>query len=668
MFQLFDTRLIRNAGGILVLVLAFGSTPGTTQTSPRAANILLVTIDTLRADRLGSYGYSKARTPALDRLAREGVRFERAFAPAPLTLPAHASILTGTYPSFHGIRDNSGFALSPDLLSLPELLKPAGYRTAAFVGAFVLDSKFGLAQGFDHYYDNFDLSRYESVSPGYIQRTGDEVVRETIRWLEGNSGARFFAWVHLYDPHDPYTPPEPYRSRHPDPYDGEIEFTDAQVGSLLEWLRQKQIYDDTFVAVVADHGESLGEHGESKHGFFIYNAALHVPLILKFPRGEHAGRKVAQNVSSVDLMPTVLQYLGKPSPAGIQGKGLLSLILGKNPAYRPEIYAETYYPRLQFGWSELRALITDKYKYVLAPQPELYDLEADFGERRNLAAVNQGLTGQLRENLRLLQRRHAQPVARPQTGAKLDPATREKLRSLGYVSYNLGDSGTRELPNLSDPKTEIGTYNEIVSLFEKSSLGEYSAVIPRYEQLLQRKPELRIVHYKLGQAYFQTGNYQGALSAFKNAVEQGGDVALATFDLAQTYLKLGRVDDAIVGFRRTVELDPTHYRARTNLGLLLRNQGKLQEAIQQLEAAVAQTPRSVIGLANLGVAYSMAGHHEKAEAALRKAVEIAPKDGLVRANLAAALQRMGKLEEARREMELARQLDPRVGQGKRPQP
>jgi arylsulfatase A-like enzyme/Flp pilus assembly protein TadD len=653
--------------GLLGLLCHAGLAAWQTGTRKPESNLLLITIDTLRADHLGSYGYTAIKTPVLDALAREGVRFSNAFSPVPLTLPSHCSILTGTYPIYHGVHDNSGFILAPSQVTLAEVLKGAGYSTAAFVGAFVVDSKFGLGQGYDYYFDHFDLSRFENVSPGYIQRTGDEVVRETIRWLgsrKAKPGTPFFVWTHLYDPHDPYTPPEPYLSRHKSsPYDGEIEFTDSNVGTLLGWLRQNGLYDDTLVIVAGDHGESLGEHGESKHGFFIYNSTLHVPLIMKFPRGQNAGRVVTDSVSLVDIFPTALQILhaGDSSAARVQGRGLLSLILGKVQGYRPEIYAETYYPRLQFGWSELRALITEKDKYVLAPRQELYDCRTDFRESRNLASDNSVVANQLRDRLRDLIRRYGAPT---ESSAKsdLDPETREKLRSLGYVTYSMGDTGTGDFQNLRDPKDEIGTYNEITNLFERSAAGDYRAVIPRYEQLLKLQPDLKIVQYKLGQAFYHTGNYEAALSAFKTAVHLGGDVALATFDLAQTYLKLGRTEDAILGFERTIELDPTHYRARTNLGLLLKNQGKIPEAIEQLQAAIELAPTSVIALNNLGIAYSMSNRHAEAEATMRKAVSLAPNDGIVHANLAAVLFRMGKEQEARQEMEVARKLNPSIGQ------
>jgi len=653
----------------ITLALLCQAVPVAQRTADRSqqANLLLITIDTLRADHLGSYGYTGVRTPVLDALAREGVRFSSAFSPVPLTLPAHCSILTGTYPTFHGVRDNSGFVLAPSQVTLAKVMKRAGYRTAAFVGAFVVDSKFGLGQGFDYYFDHFDLSRFENVSPGYIQRTGDEVVRETIRWLESqraNTGGPFFVWTHLYDPHDPYTPPEPYLSRHKNsPYDGEIEFTDANVGTLFDWLRRNGFYGNTLIVVAGDHGESLGEHGESMHGFFIYNATLHVPLIVKFPRGNNAGRVVAESVSLVDIFPTVLQILGVSDPvtAKVQGRGLLSVILGKAAGYRPEIYAETYYPRLQFGWSELQALITETDKFVLAPKQELYDYRIDFPESRNLASEKSVVANQLRDRLRELIRRYSAPSS-SSARSDLDPETKERLRSLGYVTYSMGDTGTGSFQNLRDPKDEIGTYNEITDLFRRGAAGDYRAVIPRYEQLLKLQPDLKILYSKLGQAFYQTGEYEAALSAFKTAVQLPGDAALVTFDLAQTYLRLGRTEDAILGFQRTIELDPKQYRARTNLGLLLQNQGRIPEAIEQLEAALELAPASVVTLNNLGVAYSRANRYSEAEATLRKAVSLAPKDGLLHANLATVLFRLGKEQEAQQEMELARKLNPRIRQ------
>lgn len=648
-----------------VLLTAISGRPALGQSPPgdRRPNFLLITIDTLRADRLGSYGYSKAETPVLDRLAREAVQFENAFTPVPLTLPAHASILTGTYPSYHGIRDNSGFVLSPEQRTLAEMLKASGYTTAAFVGAFVLDSRFGLDQGFDHYYDDFDLTQFENVSPGYIQRTGDVVVKRALDWLKQASDAPFFVWLHLYDPHDPYTPPQPYASRHPGrAYDGEIAFTDANIGHAFDWLKKAGVYDNTLIVVVGDHGESLGEHGEDKHGFFIYNSVLRVPLLIRLPAGENGGKKITQNVSTIDLFVTVAQILrlDRSVQSTVQGAGLLSLILGKGEGYRRDLYAETYYPRLQFGWSELRAIIAGPHKYILAPKPELYDWTRDPGEAQNLFEANQSLGNRLRENLKNMRARIEQAATAKQSEARLDAETVEKLRSLGYVAVSMGNAGTDDFQALPDPKDQVGTYREIVDLFELSSRGRYEAVIPRYRELLRKQPGLKLVRYKLGQAYFHTGDHAAALEQFKQAIALGGDAALATYDLALTYLKLERIDDAILGFQRTVELDSSHYRALTNLGVLYKNQGKVVEAIAALEKALSIAPNAVYALGNLGVAYSLAGQHERGVETLKRAIALAPEQALLYANLGVIYRRMGLLWEADQQFEKARSLNPNL--------
>ncbi len=665
----FRTREAGPVSGFLILLLralpavvVSLSLVGSCLASDRP-NVLLISIDTLRADHLGCYGYTAVRTPVIDQLAREGVRFERAFSTVPLTLPAHASILTGTYPSYHGIRDNAGYVLPQDQTTLAEVLKKEGYSTAAVVGAYVLDSKFGLDQGFDHYYDNFDLSRYENISPGYIQRTGDEVVQESIRWLSSVRPKPFFLWVHLYDPHDPYTPPEPYASKHPGrPYDGEIEFTDSNVGVLLAALKQRGLYENTLIILAGDHGESLGEHGEEKHGFFVYNATLHVPLIFRLPGGREAGRTVDDNVSLVDLFPTVVQWLGlsRSSTFSYQGVGLSSVLLGKGRVNRSDLLAECYYAYQQFGWSPLRTLISGRYKFVLAPAPELYDISSDFSEKRDLAAREGALARSLRRRLEELENRFRRSTIADEAQTEIDSETAEKLRSLGYISLSAPSFDSVDISGLKDPKDEIALYNKVLRLFILSSEEKYREAIPEYRKILRGQPGLKIVRYKLGQALFHSGSFEEAAEQFKQVIDSQAGESLAVFDLAQTYLRLGRVDDAIIGFQRTIRMDPGHYRARSNLGVLYKNQGRLDEAIEELEQAVAIAPNSVFALSNLGVSYSMKERHEEAVRSLEKAFELDPENAAVCTNLAVAFQRMGDQDSAQRYFEIARRLNPRV--------
>ncbi len=653
--------LIARQGMVSVALLGWLAGPATALGAP--PNVLMVTIDTLRADRLGCYGYAQARTPVLDRLAREGVLFERAFSPVPLTLPAHSSLFTGTYPPFHGVRDNAGFVLADERLTLAEALHKQGYRTGAVVGAFVLDSKFGIGQGFEHFYDNFDLSQHETVSPGYIQRRADEVVDQALRWLKEDStdSKPFFLWVHLYDPHDPYTPPEPYASRHRGrPYDGEIEFADAQLGRLIKWLEANSQLKRTLIVATGDHGESLGEHQESKHGFFVYNAALHVPLIFRFPDAEHAGKRISSNVSLVDVFPTLVQSLRLPRGeySEVQGDGLLSLIVGRQ---RPpmQIYAETYYPRLQFGWSQLRALIKDRQKYILAPQPELYDLQSDFSEKRNNASDNQALANRMREELQAFAGRLQNPDRASASRNEVDPATLERLRSLGYAALSMGaplaDDG---FESLADPKQQVGTYNELGRLFELSENKHYQQAIAGYRKVIAQQPGLKLARFKLAQAYYHTNRFQEALEEFKAVVQLGGPEAMATFDLAQTYFRLGRFEEAALGFEQTLQRDPEHLRARINLGVCYKNLRRIPEAIGELERALDRAPEDVFALSNLGISYSLAGRHGQAVDRLQKAVQLSPQNALLHANLATALQRMGRTEDAQKHLSIARRLNP----------
>ena len=377
-------------------------TPSIEAESLRAGpNLVLVTLDTLRADRLGSYGYEAAETPHLDRLAAEGVRFEQVLSPVPATLPAHASILTGQNPYRHKVRDNGTFQLQEDALTLAEILDDAGYATAGFIAAFVLDAQFGIAQGFGEYTDFGDQEVAETPSPfPNVERKGGEVVEEAVEWLHERTGP-FFAWVHLYDPHDPYAPPEPYRSRYLQrPYDGEIAYTDEVVGRLLAGLEAAGHDRDTLVVIVADHGEGLGDHGESMHGFFVYDTTVLVPLILWAKDALPAGLVVEGQARLIDLLPTVLALIDVPDPAPTSRDGVdLRALIADPDAPGHAAYSEAFLPLLLFGWSELRALRADGYKYIAAPRPELYDLRADPGETENLLTAEPRLAATMRANL-----------------------------------------------------------------------------------------------------------------------------------------------------------------------------------------------------------------------------------------------------------------------------
>jgi arylsulfatase A-like enzyme len=419
------------------------ASPAATPPAAKPRNVLLVTLDTMRADRLGAYGYAAARTPNFDGLARNGVRFDDATAPAPITGPSHAAIMTGMYPARFGVRDNVITALPPEATTLAEIFSASGFATAGFIGAFILDRPYGFAQGFETFRG---FTRVDSGTEANAERTGDLVVNDARQWIASYDGARpFFAWVHLYDAHLRYQPPAPFDQT----YDGEIAFVDQQLGLLLDALGARQVLDQTLVVAIGDHGESLGEHGEEGHGIFLYDAVLRVPFVISGP-GVPSGKVVAEQVRAVDLAPTILAMTGIEPNGKLDGVNLLPLIRGEQRDPASASYAESYYPRFHYGWSELRAVRADGWKAIDAPKRELYNLEQDPGEQKNLYAEQQGLADRMLGELTRISRElggDQNPVVR-----QPDRETMERLRSLGYVgSSSALPSGARG----ADPKDRI---------------------------------------------------------------------------------------------------------------------------------------------------------------------------------------------------------------------
>ena len=434
-------------------------------------NVVFISIDTLRADHLGCYGYKAIRTPNLDSLAADGVRFERAYSAVPVTLPSHTVMFTGTYPTLNGMHDFSGNKLGANQTTLAAVLKDAGYATGAVLGSAVLDSRFGLNRGFDFYYDHFDFSRLQESNLDEMERPGNVVADTALDWLAKNSDKKFFLWMHLYDPHYPYRPPEPFATEYRDrPYDGEIAFADTQVGRLIGFLKQKGLYRNTIIVVTGDHGESLGEHGEKTHGFFIYNATLHVPVIIRVP-GEPA-KTIGNVVNLVDLMPTILDAVKQKIPAQVQGKSLLPLINGK-PIDPQNLYAETFLPRLHFNWSELRSVENQKYHFIDAPKPELYDLSKDPAELENLFDQKKAVSEEMRALLaRMIKENSGDQELAEKSG--LDPALADRLRSLGYMAFSGGGNPTISNRSLPDPKDRIQVYELISDALSESQHGQFA--------------------------------------------------------------------------------------------------------------------------------------------------------------------------------------------------
>ncbi len=657
-------RLAVLAVGLLPLLVVFGREAIQRRTAAREpASVLLVTLDTLRADRVGAWGGPRGLTPSLDALAASGVVFEEALASVPLTLPSHATLFTGLEPPRHGVHDNGTYVLPADVETLATRLKASGYETGAFVGAYVLDRRFGLARGFDHYDDR--IARNER-GPSVLEseRRCGEVVDAAAAWLKGRPG-RVFAWAHLYDAHAPYDPPAPHREAHAGrPYDGEVASVDACVGRLVEAMRAGR--GEPLVAVVGDHGEALGEHGELTHGFFVYQPTLRIPFLLSgagVPKGER--RKGLARTA--DLLPTLLGRLGLPPPPGLDGSDLLA-----PGASAREAYAESQYPAT-FGWSSLRSFRIGDLKLIDAPRPELFDLAADPREERDLAAERPDAVERLRRAIRAMRER-----ARPPSAATLDSASEERLRALGYVAPAAPADDT-DAEGRPDPKDRLAAYRAFEEAVWAETRGDAPAAIAGLERLVREEPGNAIFRRSLASALRR----QGRLVAAVNALGLPGrerDDAVAWHERAvalgqagrmkdaeeseRTALSLnpllpephnhlgvllarqGRADAALAHFETAASLDPNNARAWNNRANVLRALGRRGEAREAYERAMALAPRDPDPVNGLGTLAVEDGRAEAAVALFRRALELAPELADARLNLAVALAQSGRRDEA----------------------
>jgi arylsulfatase A-like enzyme/Flp pilus assembly protein TadD len=608
--------------------------------APAEVNVVVVTLDTTRADRLGCYGFAGGATPHLDRLAREGVLFERATATVPLTLPSHASIFTGTLPPRHGVHDNGGFILDAGAVTLAERFQAAGYATGAFVAAWVLDSKWGLGQGFDRYSDKFDLSKYKVVSLGTVQKRGDEVMDDALRWMETVKQRKFLAWVHLYDPHTPYDPPEPYRSRHPSRYLGEIAWTDAIVGRLTDWLEREDLMRRTVVIVTADHGESLGEHGEGTHGFFIYDATTRVPLLVRTPWALR-GRVRAQ-VSTVDVFPTALDLAGLAPQEGIDGRSLVRALLVPGADLGHVAYSETYYPRFHYGWQHLQGLRDGRYQFIEAPEPELYDVLEDPGERTNVLPRHSRAAEGLRARLRELA--GAGGVSAPDA-RELDPDTLERLAALGYVG-GAADVGADEV--LPDPKHKIGLYGLMQKARDLGQREKYEEAVAAMSEVLAQDPKIVDAHLALGNWLLRLRRDRDAEAAYKQALVLKPEYELAITSLAQLYRGRGEQQKAAEAYKAALLLDARAPQTWYQLATLYLDLGQVAEAEKTFRQALAANPKMGAALNSLGAIAWAGGERGEAERLIRQALELEPDVRTGRFNLARVLEARGDLAGAER--------------------
>jgi arylsulfatase A-like enzyme/Flp pilus assembly protein TadD len=630
-------------------------------------NLLLVTIDTLRWDRVGAYGKTSGLTPNLDRLASEGIRFETAYTSAPLTLPAHVSLFTGVSPPLHGVRDNGTFRFSGDVPTLAGILRERGYDTGAFVGAFVLDARFGLDRDFDEYDD-----RYRELA----ERKAEAVMEPAVEWIdERDSDDRWFAWVHFFDPHTPYDAPTPYAANR-DPYDAEVAYSDDVLGRLLKHLKEKGKLDRTLIVVTSDHGESLGDHGERTHGVFTYDSTLRVPLVIWSQRG--MGPKVVQSpVRLIDLAPTLVDLFGLPIPPNCEGRSLIGAV-NEDETDMPPAYFEAMNAHLSRNWAPLAGVVAGGYKFVDLPIPELYDLENDPEEQNNLHGKQTDKVHTLIAQLDRIRTAHASE-APAETERIVTPHERSLLESLGYVRAGLQP----QKPTYSiqdDPKTLIAAANRLEDaqkmfsngetdrgmnairaiiaehpgyssayvvlasmLRNTGGIGEAIALLQKAQATNDRDPSLTV---NLGVCLQQAGRLAEAAKVLERLLEAHPDYLDARSVLGTTLVLLGRPAEARQAFKKVLEVDPTAANAYENLGILAIREGHPDEAVTHLERAVELDPRLPSAWSSLGLARAQAGDSPGAVQAWKGSLELDPNRLDVVFNLGMHLVASGHREEA----------------------
>lgn len=621
-------------------------------------NLLVITLDTTRADRLGAYGWTDGSTPVLDRLAREGTVFEHAVAPAPLTLPAHASLFTGEYPFTHGVRDNGGFYLDEREVTLAERLKDRHFTTGGFVASYVLDRRWGIAQGFDAYFDNFDGSAKPSTPKAGIKRPADEVADHALEWLKGAAANRFFGWVHFYDAHVPYEPPEPYRSRFAQqPYQGELAFVDSQVGRIVRFLEERNLLRKTIVMVIGDHGESLGEHGENTHGFFIYDSVVRVPFIILAPFDSTRGRRVKDSVRSMDMMPTALDMLGiSMGPAEhVEGRSLVPLMTGASREMGLTAYSEAVYPRYHYGWSELHAITSGRFKYIDAPRPELYDLEHDPGEAHNLYDSRRTLADRLAEETRAAQTRSSTNTKAP---VNVDPEARARLAALGYIG-TFAPAATSADASLADPKDKIELFNLMVIAREQlDDAANSDRAMNTLRDVLAKDANIVDAWLLTGNAFERQRRYADALGSYKRALALNPNYDQTLTYMAALYRTLGRDSDALVTYQHLAEVDPRNARVHEQRAEILIEQGDLPTAERELNAALTLDPAMAAARNRLGALRLRQGDIAAGEREIHAALTHAPDLHLAHFNLAIAAEQRGDIATAIAEYQKEIALEP----------
>jgi len=660
-------------------------------------NVVVITVDTLRADRLGCYGFEAARTPHIDRLAEEGVRVEHAIAPTPITLPSHCTIFTGLYPPAHGVRDNGMYRLPDEVETLAERLKGEGYRTQAFVSAMVLHRRYNLSQGFDGYDDEL---RIEGEPAMFMiqERAGDRTMDRVLHWLEATFApeqqrAPFFLWVHLFDPHQPYAPPEADAEFSPTLYDGEIASADRQTGRLIEALKKKEVLDDTIVAFTSDHGESLGEHGEATHALFIYESTVRVPLIFRYPRKLPARKTFDASVRSVDLMPTILGLAGL-EPSETQGVDLSKALAGAAEAPSLVSYSESLHGEHEFAMAPLHGIRSDEWTYIRAPRAELYDRAKDPNETVNLLEVSsegarQGPSQAARQKADTLDGlvdqvfEDSKRFGLVAATNPLDEETVEMLQALGYMEESDAPKGLEGM----DPKDGVRAFDELDRARVLAHAGDYAGAkkvlqallqwVPRnasarnllalcefrtnnagaakqlYLQSLAHEPRQPEVLRQIGRIELAAGQQQAARARFLEALKVDPADVEAMILVAYLDLREGKPEEAQRWYQKAIQTDPNYPDAYLQYGDLYFRQGDFQRAKGWYEKALAVQPESFVGALQAGTCALRTGDPKSAEGYFTAASRIDPTSWKPRYNLACARAKQGDASSALSELQKA---------------
>jgi arylsulfatase A-like enzyme/Flp pilus assembly protein TadD len=641
-------------------------------------NLIFIIIDTLRADHLGCYGYDNVETTAIDDLARKGFLFSHAYCQVPITFPSHVCIFTSTYPFYHGAKDNGRYIIDDGFITLAELLKQNDYSTAAFIGAYPLDSRFGLHQGFELYDDFINRRDQEAKRLVFAERKAADVLEPALKWLREKHQQKFFLWLHFFDPHNPYSPPEPFRSKYKNsPYDGEIAYVDSIIKNLFVEMERLKIDRNTVIVLTSDHGEGLGEHEEETHGLLLYNSTLHIPLIIKVPQFSGMPTVIPNLVRSIDIMPTILDLLKIKKPdTQIQGNSILPLMLHKEKMNKTTFsYFETYYPQLNYNWSALRGMMSLEWKLILGPKPELYHLTSDHLELKNMYHQEKNKGRELREIMEMTITENTTSVKPDVHQMELDAEARKKLKSLGYMASTSENKGRPINPrdmmgivkmiNQAASLYRTSNYQEAINAFNKilikdeenieslvylgscyQEINNLENAIDSFSHALDIDAKNSSILYKLSRCYFLKGDFDKAEEGFNKVIELERNNNLAIFHLGLIAHFRGNIQEALEWFQRGLEIDERDVDCRNNLANCLLEMNRLEEAIEEFKKVIQLDSSYGDAYNGLGIAFYQRGYTAQAINYLTEAIKFLPQEAEIYFNLATILESDRKYDEA----------------------